>query len=201
MSVDTHIFEMSDTMGRLFARVSFVPSLIYTIAMEKISPRQWFNYIDANIILGALPMKGMTKQLVNEEKVNAVISMNEDYELKWLSNMTQEWSVVGVKFLQLSITDIFEAPCQEKLLEGVDFIKNLKSEKADARVYIHCKAGRTRSATLVGCYLMDKQRCSPEEAVEYMIEKRPHIWLREKQLEALKIFYQNNIKSKISENK
>ena len=23
-------------------------------------------------------------------------------------------------------------------------------------VYVHCKAGRTRSATLVGCYLMQK---------------------------------------------
>lgn len=182
-------------MGRLFARVSFVPTLIYNIAMEKISSRQWYNYIDENIILGALPLKGMTKQLATTEKVNAVISMNEEYELKWLSNMTEEWSAVGVKFLQLSTIDIFEAPCQEKLQEGVDFIKKLKSEKADARVYIHCKAGRTRSATLVGCYLMDKQHCSPEEAVEWMREKRPHILLHKKQWEALRIYHQNNMKS------
>merc|ERR1719342_1901492 len=136
----------------------------------------------------------MTKQLASEEKVNAVISMNEDYELKWLSNMTKEWAAVGVKFLQLSTVDIFDAPCQEKLQEGVEFIKNLKSEKADVRVYVHCKAGRTRSATLVGCYLMDKQNCSPEEAVEYMREKRPHILLHKKQWEALRIYYQNNMK-------
>lgn len=63
-------------------------------------------------------------------------------------------------FLQLATTDIFATPCQEKLIQGVDFIsKYVKSSSAnvkstDSCVYVHCKAGRTRSATLVGCYLM-----------------------------------------------
>ena len=45
--------------------------------------------------------------------------MNESYELFLVSNRTKEWSRLGVKFLQLPTTDIFEAPCQEKLLRGV----------------------------------------------------------------------------------
>ena len=53
-----------------------------------------------------------------------------------------------------SSTDIFEAPCQEKLLRGVQFI-----DEVGPSVYVHCKAGRTRSATLVGCYLMQKNGC------------------------------------------
>lgn len=69
-------------------------------------------------------------------------------------------------FLQLATTDIFEAPCQKKLLDGVEFINRYLSanEKIPGipsdstantgTVYVHCKAGRTRSATLVGCYLM-----------------------------------------------
>lgn len=28
------------------------------------------------------------------------------------------------------------------------------SDQSPGTVYVHCKAGRTRSATLVGCYLM-----------------------------------------------
>lgn len=70
----------------------------------------------------------------------------------------------NVEFLQLSTTDIFEAPCQEKLKTGVNFINKFRSSSANevsdsvlkppATVYVHCKAGRTRSATLVGCYLM-----------------------------------------------
>lgn len=69
-------------------------------------------------------------------------------------------------FLQLATTDIFESPCQKKLKTGVDFmnrylplnekIRGLPKEHStnSGTVYVHCKAGRTRSATLVGCYLM-----------------------------------------------
>lgn len=78
--------------------------------------------------------------------------MNEDYELKVFSNTGADWKKAGVEFLQLSTTDIFEAPCQEKLKNGVEFIAKIKQDGGS--VYVHCKAGRTRSATLVGCYLM-----------------------------------------------
>lgn len=63
-------------------------------------------------------------------------------------------------FLQLATTDIFATPCQNKLIEGVRFINkyvnssNIVNGISKTSVYIHCKAGRTRSATLVGCYLM-----------------------------------------------
>lgn len=57
-----------------------------------------------------------------------------------------------MKFLQLRTRDIFEAPCQEKLKKGVSFISEMA--ESGGSVYVHCKAGRTRSATLVGCYLM-----------------------------------------------
>lgn len=78
--------------------------------------------------------------------------MNENYELYLFSNSKTEWEKHGIEFLQLSTTDIFETPCQEKLLKGVEFINKHKASKGS--VYVHCKAGRTRSATLVGCYLM-----------------------------------------------
>jgi len=69
----------------------------------------------------------------------------------------------------LSTTDIFEVPPEEKLQSGVNFINKFrkvsaigKSDDSDkvgdteqnGTVYVHCKAGRTRSATLVACYLM-----------------------------------------------
>lgn len=93
--------------------------------------------------------------------------MNEDYEL-WFSNNADRWSQHNVKFLQLATTDIFESPDQNKLRSGVEFINRFLPEGQKIRgikndfsqadepgtVYVHCKAGRTRSATLVGCYLM-----------------------------------------------
>lgn len=90
--------------------------------------------------------------MIKEENVKGVVSMNENYELLLFSNSGKEWEKYGVEFLQLSTTDIFETPCQEKLLRGINFINKFK--ESNGSVYVHCKAGRTRSATLVGCYLM-----------------------------------------------
>ncbi len=64
----------------------------------------------------------------------------------------QGWAKAGIEFLQLPTRDIFEAPCQNKLHKGVEFIKRLEGIGS---VYVHCKAGRTRSATLVACYLLE----------------------------------------------
>ncbi|XP_071879131.1 phosphatidylglycerophosphatase and protein-tyrosine phosphatase 1-like isoform X3 [Bombus fervidus] len=196
----------------MFARLTFYPTLFYNVLMEKISSRNWYDRIDDTVILGALPFRSMTKQLINEENVRGVISMNEDYELQLFSNSEKEWKNNNVEFLQLSVTDIFQSPSQEKLKLGVNFINKFRdvptelnnSTNADKThlktVYVHCKAGRTRSATLVGCYLMmknnpcQKNQWAPEEAVAYMQQKRPHILLRTKQWNALRLFYNNHIK-------
>lgn len=182
---------MGRTMGRLFARLTFVPTLAFNLFMERASSRRWFDRIDNRVILGALPFRSMTKQLVEGEGVRGVVSMNEDYELKWLSNMKQEWATAGVNFLQLSTTDIFEAPCQEKLQQGVEFIRGFDRSNQEGLVYVHCKAGRTRSATLVACYLMAKNQWTPEKALAHIQERRAHIWLGPKQHEAINIFYRS----------
>lgn len=154
--------------------------------------------------------------------------MNEDYELWLLSNnaqvsslivriknfiktseISQQWSKLGVKFLQLPTIDIFQAPDQKKLKNGVAFINSflpnekklrnvessheLNDTKETGTVYVHCKAGRTRSATLVGCYLMMKNGWSPEQAVDHMRNCRPHILIHNAQWRALREFYQDNI--------
>lgn len=158
--------------------------------MEKFTSRNWYDRIDETVILGALPFRSMTDQLINEENVRGVVSMNEDYELYMFSNSSEEWKNRDVEFLQLSTRDIFEAPCQSKIIQGVEFIKKFKD--LNQSVYVHCKAGRTRSATLVGCYLMVKNGWGPEEAVEFMRNKRAHILLHSVQWEALRTFYANN---------
>jgi len=174
----------------MFARVSFLPTLGYNVFMEKISNRRWWDRIDNNMVLGALPFRGeVSKKLLQEENIKAVVSMNEDYELKMFSNQKEDWQKLGMNnFLQLATTDIFEAPRVEKLMEGVTFIDDMIKTDPNASIYVHCKAGRTRSATLVGCYLIHTYSCTPEEAVEIMRKKRPHILLHTKQWEALRNF-------------
>ncbi|XP_014606298.1 PREDICTED: phosphatidylglycerophosphatase and protein-tyrosine phosphatase 1 isoform X2 [Polistes canadensis] len=198
---------MKDIGVKMFARMTFYPTLLYNIFMEKITSRNWYDRIDETVILGALPFRTMSKQLIEKENLKAVVSMNEDYELFLLSNSEKEWKKYNVEFLQLSTTDIFEAPCQTKLKTGVDFINKFRSTnrklnndnhnnlKESETVYVHCKAGRTRSATLVGCYLMMKNGWIPEEAVDYMKSKRRHILLHRAQWHSLRLFYETHVKN------
>ena len=49
----------------MFARVSFLPTLAYNVFMEKVTVRQWWNRIDCNMVLGALPFRGETSKRVS----------------------------------------------------------------------------------------------------------------------------------------
>ncbi|XP_074594541.1 protein tyrosine phosphatase, mitochondrial 1 isoform X2 [Brevipalpus obovatus] len=176
----------------MFGRVTFYPTLIYNVMMEKVSTRRWFDRIDETVILGALPWRKITHQLMNDEKVGGIVSMNENYELNMGVTKREEWQKLGVKFLQLQTADIFHAPSQDNLDRGVSFIKSF--DGTGNSVYVHCKAGRTRSATLVACYLIQKYNLKPREAVELIITKRPHILLRSKQWSAIEDFYERKRK-------
>lgn len=175
----------------MFARATFYPTLFYNVMMERCTSRHWYDRIDETVILGALPFRKFTPQLLENENVKGVVSMNEDFELKLWVTTKQEWKDKGIEFLQLRTTDIFETPSQEKLFQGVQFINRFVG--SGNSVYIHCKAGRTRSATLVGCYLMQRHYWLPAKAVEVIRSKRPHILLSRKQWEALEEFYRINV--------
>ena len=185
-------------VSKMFARVTFLPSIDYNCAMERVSARRWWDRIEPSILLGAIPFRsdwmalnlGMnmtTEQMVETEGVRGVVSMNEDYELQLMGMEQEAWKKLGVRFLQLETTDIFSAPTQAKLRTGVGFMKEVV--ESGSSVYVHCKAGRTRSATLVAAYLIAEQGLKPEEAVAKMREVRPHILLHSPQWAALKEFH------------
>jgi len=190
----TNIFtELSALWSKMFARTTFLPTLAYNIAMEKFSSRRWYDRIDQSVILGAIPFRSeYTKKMVEKEKIEGVVSMNEDYELMLISHQTSGWDRMGVQFLQLPTVDIFHAPNQNKLEDGVKFINEIIP--SGNSVYIHCKAGRTRSATLVACYLVARHGWTPEQAVEHIKQIRPHVLLHSQQWEAIRTFYNNNVK-------
>lgn len=53
-----------DKMSSVLARVLFFPSLAYNVMMEKISSRQWYNRVDNHVILGALPLRNKTQEVL-----------------------------------------------------------------------------------------------------------------------------------------
>jgi atypical dual specificity phosphatase len=172
----------------MMSRTLFYPSLLYNVLMERYAGRHWFDRIDETVILGALPFRSITQQLLREN-VHGVVSMTEPHETRFWVNTRQEWAAAGITQLVLSTPDMIAAPTQEDLQTGVKFL--LQHNALKTSVYVHCKAGRTRSATLVACYLIQRHRWSPEEAVEFIRQKRPHIKIRPKQWTALKTYHQH----------
>lgn len=115
---------------------------------------------------------------------------------RWFTPGVEGWRKLGVSFLQLPTQDIFAAPGGEKLREGVDFINQMRRTNPNGSVYVHCKAGRTRSATLVGCYLMERHGYDPEKSFEAMKTKRSHVLLDVPQWEALRSHFARYVKNK-----
>ncbi|KAL5020561.1 hypothetical protein ScPMuIL_003453 [Solemya velum] len=176
--------KMSST---LFAKVAFYPSLFYQVVMNKMTTRRWYDRVDDSVLLGALPFRSMTKQLVEEEHVRGVVDLTEGFETAQFSNSPKDWQDWGVEHLHIPTVDFVSSPLQGDIEKAVDFILQHRKEKSS--VYVHCKAGRTRSATVVACYLIKLNGWSPEQSVEFLQTKRPHIWLREKQMQSIQQYF------------
>ncbi|UJR13934.1 hypothetical protein I4U23_000939 [Adineta vaga] len=151
------------------ARLFFLPSYGYTQLLTYLGIRNGYDRIDNTVYVGILPTIAMQKYLIEHEKVNAVISMNEDYELTYVSDQNL-WAKHEVQHLRLPTVD-FNNPKVENLFHGVEFLRTVRQENKTA--YIHCKAGRQRSANLAACYLIDTYGMTPEEAARRIRSIRP----------------------------
>uniref|UniRef100_A0AC35U326 TYR_PHOSPHATASE_2 domain-containing protein n=1 Tax=Rhabditophanes sp. KR3021 TaxID=114890 RepID=A0AC35U326_9BILA len=157
----------------------FYPSLGYNLAKNYLQPSkwQWYSRIDENIIVGALPFQSMLNDL-EKEKVGGVVCCTEKFELaiSYKAMEEQDWAVKGIKFHHVPMTDFTGSTSRQEVVGAVDFIDNIN--KDGKTVYIHCKAGRTRSATVAMCYLLHKYDYMPNVAFEFLKQKRDQVMLR-----------------------
>lgn len=58
-----NFFPLFQAIFSMFARVTFYPTLFYNIFMERVSSRRWYDRIDDNMILGALPFRTMGEEV------------------------------------------------------------------------------------------------------------------------------------------
>jgi atypical dual specificity phosphatase len=77
-----------------------------------------------------------------------------------------------IEQLWIPTTD-FNPPSLTQIDQAVDFITEAISRQEG--VYVHCKAGRARSATVVLCYLMRQHGIDPLTAQQTIQAKRPHV--------------------------
>ncbi|MFT7639401.1 MAG: atypical dual specificity phosphatase [Pirellulaceae bacterium] len=172
---------MSPTLYRLYARTVFYPTLMWNMLLGRwIGVRRWWDRINSGIILGALPLR---RDVVNMHKdgVRAVVNTCEEY-----AGPVKEYERHGIDQFRMPTID-FTHPKLEDVEAAVEFMK--QNIDRGETVYVHCKAGRARSATVVLCYLIAYEGMTPEEGQKFLLEKRPHINPRLTQRPVVQEFY------------
>ncbi len=152
---------------RFVARLLYWPTLAFNALLGRIlKVRNWWDRVDEHCILGAVPLAGDPQRL-RDLGVTGVVNMCEEY-----AGPETEYQRLGIEQLWLPTTD-FQHPSSEMVARGAEFIERHK--QAGGRVYVHCKAGRARSATVVLWWLVRFTGLSPEEAQQKLLKARPHV--------------------------
>ncbi|TWU40378.1 hypothetical protein Q31b_37270 [Novipirellula aureliae] len=152
---------------RLYAQSVFYPTLAWNYTLGRILHiRRWWDYIDSHVIVGAYPFARDVPRLA-AEGVKAVVNTCEEYPGPLLA-----YESFSIEQFWMPTTD-FTHPSLENVSEAVEFVE--QHAKQNQTVYIHCKAGRARSATVAMCWLLKYRNQSIAEAQRTLLKARPHI--------------------------
>ncbi|KAL8495653.1 hypothetical protein ACS0TY_019678 [Phlomoides rotata] len=167
------------------ARALFYPTLLYNVVRNKIqSEFRWWDRVDEYVLLGAVPFPTDVPRL-KALGVGGVVTLNEPYETLVPTSLYHDH---GIEHLLIPTRDYLFAPSQGDISQAVEFIHcNALCGKT---TYVHCKAGRGRSTTIVLCYLVKHKQMTPEAAFKFVRSIRPRVLLASSQWQAVQDYYQ-----------
>ncbi|XAR70491.1 Phosphoprotein phosphatase [Bertholletia excelsa] len=172
------------------ARALFYPTLLYNVVRNKIQPEfRWWDWVDEFVLLGAVPFPSHVERL-KDLGVCGVVTLNEPYETLVSTSLYQAH---GINHLVLPTRDYLFAPSLNNICKAVDFIHENASH--GQATYVHCKAGRGRSTTIVLCYLVQYKQMTPDAAYNYVKSVRPRVLLASSQVQAVHDFYHLKIET------
>ncbi|KAK4343399.1 hypothetical protein RND71_036493 [Anisodus tanguticus] len=172
------------------ARILFYPTLLYNVFRNKIqSEFRWWDQIDQFLLLGAVPFPSDVPRL-KQLGVGGVITLNEHYETLVPSSL---YHAHGIDHLVIPTRDYLFAPSFVDINRAVDFIH--RNACSGQTTYVHCKAGRGRSTTVVLCYLVEYKHMTPAAALEFVRSRRPRVLLAPSQWKAVQEFKQQRVVS------
>lgn len=174
--------QVKSTKAWLRARVLYGPSLIWNILLGRVLKlRRWWDRIDDVVILGAQPW-GRDLPALLDEGVRGVVNTCEEY-----AGPTAAYERQGIEQLRLPTID-YVPPTLEQVEQAVAFIQTY-ADRGES-VYVHCKAGRGRGATIAACWLIASQNLTPDDAQRRLLEIRPHVSRRLARRKVVSTYYQ-----------
>ncbi|KAI8059162.1 protein-tyrosine phosphatase-like protein [Gongronella butleri] len=157
--------------GNVFQWARFLVSLYYNkIAVNLfgcVNGWHWYDLLDDRVFLGALPTPALIRDLKTRKQLSVVINLCAEFP--GFDDTYQDMDVLQIRLP----TPDFTTPSVDLLHTGVDTMLDIIRQDHQSSIYIHCKAGRGRSATLALCFLLRKYALSPAEAQEILLQHRP----------------------------
>lgn len=155
----------------------FYNQIRYDFYSKKFS---WWHKITDNIYLGALPLRKHIK-LFKQLNISCVLSLVEDFERKdsFIAHPVRKklWEKNSIVNRQFPFPDFRPVPLNI-LYDGASYLNKVINENRNA--YVHCKAGRGRSASVVMSYFILFKSFKYNEAFDFIKSKRSHIALENK---------------------
>ncbi len=173
----------SDRGYTLIKHLKYEVSLAYTQSKGN----SWWSKIGShNIYLGGLPLKNAGHlQKIKDLGVTGILCLVEDFELNsWINPPVKkaDWEAHNIGVKHVPSVDFFPLTTQE-FDEGLAALEAMLKE--GRIVYVHCKAGVGRSASIVIAYLMKHEGLSFDEAHAFVQQYRPQINLNPAQRQAI----------------
>ncbi len=155
------------TWRQLYAQLVFYPTLLWNFFLARVlHVRNWWDPIDPLVIVGGYPFRRDAATLF-DQGVRAVVNTCEEYP-----GPIDEYQRLGIQQLRIPTTD-FCHPTLADVERGVAFIQE-NAERGHV-TYVHCKAGRARSATVAICWLIRHRGMTPEQAQQHLLRSRSQI--------------------------
>lgn len=140
-------------VAKIVSKAFFLPTFPITALMRV---GNYWTKIDDTLILGCAPMgfAGHPEELY-KLGVRGVVNMCYEY-----NGPKDSYARLGMKQLHLPTVDHCE-PQLSQMKEAVAFIKHHKDR--GEKVYVHCKAGHGRAASIALCWMMHENAKTPSK--------------------------------------
>ena len=131
-------------VAKVVSKILFFPTFPITALLRL---GNYWTEVDETVILGCAPMGflGHPEQM-KRLGVTGVVNMCYEYP-----GPVEQYKKLGITQMHLPVVDHTE-PSPDIMMKAVDFIK--EQQQQGGRVYVHCKAGHGRAASVTLSWLM-----------------------------------------------
>ena len=110
----------------------------------------FYTEINDYLIVGSMPLPN-DGRILHELNCGAVVNMCREYE-----GPINEYQRYGIIQYRAPTPDLCQ-PTLQHIIDGCEFMHEFRRQHPNKRIFVHCKGGRARAATMALCFLLREE--------------------------------------------